>query len=110
MFRIVLKCKCFPFNFSEHLRCVNICANVLFSDHQAEVGGAQGTGEVAEQEEEPQEGDQAGPHRDHCLHHLLAPSLGHSDRPHQVSSLHIGKLRGTRQTFGLEAKMNSFVC
>ena len=29
MFRIVLKCKCFSFNFPKHLRCVNICGNLL---------------------------------------------------------------------------------
>ena len=89
MFRIVLKCKCFPFNFPQHLRCVNICGNLLCSDHQAEVGGASGTGEVTEQAEEPQEGDQVGPHRDHRLYHLLAPPLGHSDRPHKVSTHHL---------------------
>ena len=41
-------------------------------------------GEEPEQEEVPPKGDQVGPDRDHCLHHLLAAALGYSDCPHQV--------------------------
>ena len=59
--------------------------SIFQSHYKTEVRGAAWSGEVAEQEEVPQEGDQAGADRHHGLHHLLAASLGHPDSSHQVS-------------------------
>ena len=59
--------------------------SIFQSHYKTEIRGAAWSGEVPEQEEVPQEGDQAGPHRDHGLHHLLAAALGHSDSSDQVS-------------------------
>ena len=61
--------------------------SIFHSHYKTEVSGATWSGKVAEQEEVPQEGDQAGPHRHHGLHHLLAAPLGHPDRSDQVSPL-----------------------
>ena len=58
--------------------------SIFHSHYKTEVSGATWSGKVAEQEEVPQEGDQAGVDRHHGLHHLLAASLGHPDSSDQV--------------------------